>query len=499
MTVSDSTPSIPYVAERPRKNRWGRWVLLFFLTLLVAVVALGVWQSMQSAREYESACALADAQDPLWRLTDAAEQRKAVPPNQDIVPFVVAAAQKLPAEWPLLSAEDFSQVLLGGDTIVTRSNPNPRANPGNLQLQPRWLDNLKKNTNGSESALALSRDFLNFPKGNFPIVTDWKSPASPVNSAFARMVEAQRQRAILEWIAGSPSAWNHLAIAQHLISIYDEPSISSLVLHNSGHQRLLIALEWMLGQREPSDADMGSFMQRLGAELKNNSPIKNSFRWHRAFTDKLLRDYRNDDPELKKTLGVLRYVMGTTLYCSVAECIRTSTEGIDKANLPLADFLSWFEQSLARFSDRPSDFLGSYPYTFYCIYLLPRIKKTIHDYYEHQERLRLAIAALACERYRLRHQRFPKNPQDLQSILGQELWDDLFGPKTFFKLYLHQTTIGMVVTSLDSEKGPEDPKDWETRVSMQGPYASNIKMGFRLYQPALRGKPAAPEKPRTNE
>jgi hypothetical protein len=192
--------------------------------------------------------------------------------------------------------------------------------------------------------------------------------------------------------------------------------------------------------------------------------------------------------------------MGHNVFQATAECIRFTTEAIEKLDLPLADFHAWYAQKTDSYpgdSTYHEPFSSMTPQRFFQVIFLPHFKTVVQDYYYHQEVLRMTLVAIACERYRLVHQRFPESTEQLRGTMSEAVWTDLFADQTPIQLRLFPTPFGRAITT--PANAPADPQNWESRLCMKEP-GYYVRIGFRLYRPELRGKPAFPiERPAAAE
>ena len=127
----------------------------------------------------------------------------------------------------------------------------------------------------------------------------------------------------------------------------------------------------------------------------------------------------------------------------MAECLYFTTEAIDHLDMPLADFHSWFTQASAHFPESMTYMgLEEFPKMsverFFRVYFHAYLEESIQKYYKHQERIRVALLALVCERYRLRHKQFPGKPEQLRSLVEDTVWNDLFAPTVMFHPKWHR-------------------------------------------------------------
>jgi hypothetical protein len=254
--------------------------------------------------------------------------------------------------------------------------------------------------------------------------------------------------------------------------------------------RTLAITEWLLGQRSFDERALANWQERLTPLLHHTLAIKNAFRLHRVLALDLAEAERTDAGDFATEFGHARFLLGTTIQYSAAEGIRRATEGIDKVDLPLREYMAWLTEITRRF-DMDANPLRAYPHTLYVMYLLPKFLKTAFDFVDYQQRLRLGLVGLACERYRLRFHKFPDRPEQLRELLGPVVFEEVLGTNAPVKIYFYPTPFGMVLTIFAGNAIPENPSDWEERVCMND-QGTRILLGFRLYHPDQRGEPAVP-------
>jgi hypothetical protein len=438
----------------------------------------------------EQAKAIADAQDPLWRLTDFPARVPHVPAEKDAALVIRQAASKLPIPNPGLSLGELNMVLRGQDPRLTLFTLIPRATPCNRRLHPFWLDQLQRGVAAAQACREIVAPVAFFKQGSFTVVSDpHKQFLAPDYEKIVRVGESIRQQALMEGIARKESVWDSLALALHIQMLPDEPSLSNLQLHCNSLARVLIISEWILGQRSFADKDLARWQERLTPLLHNTAGIKNAFRLHRVLAMDLATSERTSSSDFKKEFGYARFLLGTAIQYGAAEGIRLATEGIDKVDRPLKDYVAWLNDLLKRYGNVNP--LSVYPYTLYVMYFLPKFTKTALDYLDYQQRLRVGLVALACERYRLRFQKFPDQAEQLHEFFEPTVFEELLGANAPVKIYFYPTPFGMALTIYSGDALPKNPQELEERVCMND-QGTNILLGFRLYHPDQRGEPAAP-------
>lgn len=507
--------------ESPVSSPWQTRLLALLPLAVLGVVAMILWLTSdskqqqyhihQAQRDQEgqailaTARAEADAHDPHWRLIDFPKRLPNLSPEQDAAILFRQAQQ----EWAQKAKEMSDQrQYLYSFTGISDSYPC------NRQLTPNVIDELRKILKIGEKSRALASQAKKLTQGNFPsvgyveVLQDLKEKRDssmklffgyvwlknrPYDSLAGSVVTPVCGQAVLDFQEKKPGALDQLMLALHLSTLPNQPSEDILNFHSNGCGTCLLALEWMMGQRVLNEPDMLRLEKQLQSLLRLGAPLKNKFIFNRAVADYFADAYQNNVPQVK--IDFWKYPpTNDVIYRSVAECLHFTTEAIDRLDLPLADFHSWFNQASARFPEDATyqgveEFPKMSPERFFRVYFLAYLEESIQEYYGHQERLRLALIALACERYRLRHKQFPENPEQLRSLMDNTTWNDIFAPSSPIQIHLYATSVGMVISSLNELIKNRDPQEWDKYISMGKSLMQNRYLGFRLYRPELRGQP----------
>src|SRR5262249_41322987 len=101
------TPIVPSepTAKPRRARRWLVRVVILVLLFVCGYVGFCFWQNARDRRDWQEACAEADALDPGWRYEPLAASLPSIPDEQNSVTHLRAAANLIP-NWAGLGIRD---------------------------------------------------------------------------------------------------------------------------------------------------------------------------------------------------------------------------------------------------------------------------------------------------------------------------------------------------------------------------------------------------------
>lgn len=513
------------MSESPTGSPWNKKLRALLPLAMLGVAATILWVTYESHQrqknnqqakleqhgleELAAARAMVDTHDPHWRLKDFPKRMPSLAPEQDAATFYQQAEQ----EWRQKTEEMHKerQYMASVPWIL---NSYYIERPSNL-LPSETIKELKRTQVALEKTLHFTRQAAKLTKGNFSIPDpeevleklkvkrnnrmkllfgyEWiktQPEATMVNSVVAPVCG----QAVLDFAEEKPSAFDQLALALHLSMLPNQPGQDILMFNSSGCSFCLLVLEWMMGQRVINEQELLRLQKQLEPLLTMSAPLKNNLIFTRALADFFADAIHHDVAEAR--LDFWKYPpSNNVINRSVAECLRFTTEAIDHLELPLADFHLWYSQEKARYPgdasyQGPTEFSRMSPERLFRVYFLGYIEESVQRYYNHQERIRLALIALACERYRLHHGQFPGKPEQLRTLIDDDTWSDLFTPSSPIQIQLFPTPTGLILSKFNHLIKTHDPREWEKQTSIVSDDSQNYFLGFRLYRPELRGQPS---------
>jgi hypothetical protein len=478
MSQTDVVPELPQIL-RPRRRRWRRLVLA-----LAVLLALGVGYVLVvlylSGSNLRSAQAEADRLDPGWRVSELEAARQTVPDAANAALHLLAADKLLPAIGG--SSTSFfgcPLILLPGETPQEEWDrrtklealaPTERLGAARAAALAGALDHV-------EAALAEARQVADLPAGRFPPAP---SSAEPLRSA-PSVWSVRRVSWLLEYdvFLRAEKKQPDLALAscRALLNtaraIGDEPLWSQLARMQL-RAACCRSIERVLAQGEPSEHAL-ALLQQLVEKEEAEPLFLIAARGMRADWDDFLAALEAGQNARTVLSRSSLAALGRTTRPSI---LRVTTRIVEIAKLPVEEQgaeLRWSEVLAVPRFDFPSR-----------LYLVPRVEKMTADLHKNQissaAELRCAVAALAGERYRRAHGRWPESLAALvQAGYLREVPADPFDKQP---LRLRVRPDGLVIYSV----GP-DGRDDGGKIDRATP-SPGTDQGFQLWDPDLRAKEA---------
>jgi hypothetical protein len=422
-------PASPNVS-RPKKSRLRRWLRRFgllILILILLVLAVAVYHRTIGDRRLAAAAASADRLDPGWHWEDLAAQRAAVPDGQNAAPVVLEAAKCLPENWPPKPA---SESPFGKDkSIVDRIHDFEPVEQLDADLIKAASEELRK----VEPALEVAHRLAHFRAGRYPDLSfaDYHLSTNLSHLKHCRQVanllwvetalRAQEQR-----INAALDSSRCIMIAGR--SIGDEPGLIAHLVRNACRHLTVLSIERALAQGQATEEDLAT-TQRLLEDEQGQNTLLMALRGNRAFQDQIMRwvdaedrehlaAVRNDELarvscEHPVAMALCHWFMVGWLKENHAVMLELSNEAVEIAKLPLDEQVEPFEK--LRFKAREIHFNEGWPpyrYAFGTL-MMPAVAKVAESFARSRADLRCALSALAAERFRIAHGRWPEKLDEL--------------------------------------------------------------------------------------
>ena len=470
--------AIPH--RRPRRR------LLWLLAILsvppsIAALALAVFMATAASRE-RAALDEADRVDPRWRLADLQADRDAVPDADNAALVVLAAHAAMGAVDPSIPANGPASK---GRPAIEQLG----ASRANRAVDPAIVDEVAVSPGPHARALAVARTLAGMRRGRYPKPAAptplWSVPAHVdaalgvarllADDALVRSSRGDIDGAILDIraILGASS------------SPGDEPGMVSAIAYSGMVEGAILDVEHVLAQGAASDAALSLLDADLAAE-EATPRLKRAFRGERALADDLLR---------RLSSGALTpAAIGFALPGWPGRALNRSpiTRTWFRNGRGLA--LGRVNEALA-IADRPeaeqtapwrawdAEVIGG-PRSNYVTQILDAPGRMIGLAWRAADgfrvvtaKLRAARLAIALERHRLAHGRWPADPPPMGPFA------DPFEPAP---LRLKRLADGWSIYSVGpdgtDEGGKLDPS----------PPIRPTDFGLRLYDPEHRRRPKAP-------
>ncbi len=473
-----------------RRKVWKRVILAVgtFGGLSFAVIwALSVYFNWITDRNLQEAIAEADRLDPGWRLEELEAKREEIPDAENAALCVEAAYKLFPTNWPSqqlarkADEEDEENVPLV-DSIFDLSPE--------VQLNKEQFEYLKSELQKAAAALAKAHDLSHLPHGRYQVNWSLYSIGDRLPCEKSRAVaKLLHFDAIL--LAQENIADQALVSARGVLnagrSIGDEPLMISQLIRMGPELLATRSIERILAQGQAQEKALES-SQRLLEDEAAQPLLLIGTRGERAENFQEMERIKSGDVKLSRSVGPSRwYDFGENLSGSLyvrfnqAPLLRLATKCVEIAKLPTEEQLPHLKQ--LKETERNLPVLVAL--------WLPAYEKFVQACVRNQAYLRCAYVALAVERYRLAHGRWPDSLADVVPEFLRKLPGDPYNGQS---LHYRRTTDGVLIYSV----GP-DGNDDGGKIDRKNPTAPGTDLGFQLWDVPHRRQPWRPVKPASKE
>jgi hypothetical protein len=473
-----------------RRKVWKRIILTVgtFAGLALALLwALSVYFNWISDRNLQEAIAEADRLDPGWRQEELEAEREEIPDAENAALCVEAAYRLIPTNWPsqqlARKADEGDEENVPLEYSIFELSPE-------MQLNPEQLEYLRTELQKAAPALAKAHELSQLLRGRFQV--NW-----PRYSIGDRL-PAERSRAVANFLhlegillAQENKADQALVSARGVLnagrSIGDEPLMISQLIRMGPELLAIPSIERILAQSQALEKALES-AQRLLEDEAAQPLLLIGARGERAQNFQEMERIKTGDVKLSKSGGPSRwYDFGENLSGSLyvrfnqAPLLRLATKCVEIAKLPPEDQLLQLKQLKETETKLP---------TLVALWL-PAYEKFVQACVRNQAYLRCAYVALAVERYRLTHGRWPDSLAEVVPKFLRMLPGDPYNGQP---LHYRRTKDGVVIYSV----GP-DGNDDGGKVDRKNPTALGTDLGFQLWDVPHRRQPWRATKPASEE
>jgi ABC-type transport system involved in multi-copper enzyme maturation permease subunit len=478
---TDNGNSVTAVAAKRASIPWLRLTLTVFVLALPTCLLVGVFEYRRGAAHVALRQALAEADrlDFPWRGEDMEARRKEVPAKENAA-VVVDKATNLLSSYVVRDFNDASQYL---------DAPSPR------QLHPKVKRYLQRIITRSRAPLQEARRLAELPAGRFPRIQQdernlaWGSSLGrsyylPKFLGFAAILYAQDGE-------DEEAAVFCLAMINMARSVGNEVSGMAAYSRSEGVGAAVLTLEQILALATPSERALAR-LQKLLEDESRQPLLLQYFRCQRAVSDRLMElmisgesnwnpfflDGRTKSTAAQGFVPPWRVVDVDTLFAGPltsqrARLLEFFNALVEAAKLPEKLQDAAITQAKVRFAIT-TKLSGNFTYV---VERVPAIRY-------HLARTRCAIAALACERYRAAHGKWPAELQELVPIYLTEIPNDPYDGKP---LRFKRVQDGLVIYTV----GPDQVDNGGKLLRNPRPVVGT-DVGFQLWDPAHRRQPAGP-------
>jgi ABC-type transport system involved in multi-copper enzyme maturation permease subunit len=466
--ANDDPAAYEEVSGPSRSWRLAGWML--FLLPLAAVLGWYGYSHYAAEKSLEEAIADADRLDPGWRLDELEAKRGVIPDEENSMNVVREVKNRLPGDWQYGEDLKFFERFL-------ELAPEK-------QLSERQIQDLTELFKRSESALILARRLADMPRGRAPVI--WNA-----DGLFVLLVDTQNARTPATLLrydtllrAQKGDADGALISCRAIVnsgrSIGDEPSIISGLVRTAIRGVGIDCLERSLAQGEPGEDAMRALQQLLEQEEKEPLFLI-GLRGERANWDHVLEHFEKGKAKIKEVRDLWGgpnevVLMSGSLKGQRAGLLRLMTEYVEASKLPEEKQDAEFKRIDLTLTQQPP----------MVKMVVPATTRLSSSFRRSQAMLRCAILALAVERYRHEHGRWPESLTELVPGKLQQVYNDPYDGKP---LRYRRNSDGVVIYSV----GP-DLTDDGGKIDRTNRMLSGTDLGIQLWDPAKRRQPPPPPK-----
>lgn len=477
VSAEPATPALP--ASRRSARKWALVAVGLLVLVPVGVIVGGsLYLRKVGGQRLEQTLAAVDAEDADWRWDVLARQRLKIDDRQNSASLVAELAGALPQDWP--DSANLNEMLVHDPTDL---------------LSDEQVNTLQAELAKYETVRGRVNELARAGAGRYP-------PRSLEESLLEPPPHLPRLHALsnLLWLDAALLARNRkaneaLTCARALFnvgsSIGDDPDLQAQLCRLDCRRLACSSIERALAHGQASPL-MLQKMQRLLAEEQTHPTLLCALRGQRARIHELMTRLENDDddaiPDRERDFVFALSERGSMLgqaehwlkYGWIQENharnLELMTQAIALANLPLDQQLHPFQELDLTVKRLYDDWRTSLARRS-----LPEVIGTIQTHQRSQVELRCAIVALAVERYRLKHQRWPRYLEQLVPEYLAQVPGDPYDSKP---LRYKPFPGGVLIYSV----GP-DGKDNRGSFDRNDPYLIDRDVGFRLWEVAQRPPP----------
>jgi hypothetical protein len=452
------------------------------------MIGTGILLRHQGQRELEAAIAETDQLDPHWRLEEIEASRGPVPAPE---------------------ANRFGRIVAFLADTTTASPPtltkvqNTRDRFGKSAFDKDQVKLLRRDIERAKSQLDLARGLVAIPDGRgdsiIPLTGETYPKTQPV-VAFLNFAKGAYADARLRIHDGDNfgAMADSFAVIQIGRALKNEPTLMSQLVRDAINVVACDLIEQLLATRQCSEQNLFEMQQLLQAELASPRVLL-GVRTERAILDwifshiqsgdisghKLEEDFRKG---LASSQGILerakadcrRLMLMGNVPAYRAKRLRAANETIVAGQLPYTERFQALQRLSKERKDKPVGMFG-------WLDTAPELDRVMADYLEEELKvdaaLSSAIIAIAVERYRQQHKKWPTTLDDLSPLFLKTLPTD---PYTGKPLRMLRKNSALLIYSV----GPDMKDDGGALPSGFGE-RNGRDIGFVLQKSGLSGRPSS--------
>ncbi len=435
---------------------------------LAAFVGWHLYLRQMRAGQLAAAVARTNQLDPGWTLEEIESSRATIPDEENGARRVLAARKLLPERWP---PRDFGE---DWDEIAA---PVRRRDDQAAALRAALAD--------VGPALEEARRLDHLPRGRYPITyaDDFLGTLVPHNDAVRTVAYLLRADAMARVEEGDLDG--ALRSCQAIVncgrSVGDEPLLITALVRLAARQHALRGLSRALAHGEPSEDALVAVQRALDEEAGQNL-LPQALRGERAGVHRLWSNVEAGQIALESLDGKVHPPHGWEKVSNLwviprvmeahTQSLDTLNEAIEVAGLPPEEHPAFFEE-LRDKRRQLAPLVGLFVYGYGTVALAHA--RSVAE-------TRAAVAALAAERARRRHGRWPLA---LSALVPDLLPAVPLDPFTNLPLRLRRLPDGLIIYSVG-----EDRRDNDGKLPEPGEKPGrNNDIGFRLWDVGKRRQP----------
>jgi hypothetical protein len=460
---------------------------LLGLVLLAALCLVGGYAYLLTSghRDLQKAIAEADQLDPHWRMADLEAERPVLPDAENGIWQIGVAMSKLPRPWPSWPVPTASTDQTYTQSVRTALDQSFSDLPPQVLLNEYQVKALRAELERAKPALVEARKMADLPRGRYRL----KWSRDYISTLFPHLDEVRTIANLLHYdarlrahdldIEGALNSCQATLNVGRALS--DEPAAISQLTHIACRALAVRELERTLAQGQSTPTVLAN-LQRAFAEAAEEPLLLVALRGERASLDGVMeaiqmgvikpshfRSFNDSSPGMALELNLLRTSSGQR-----ADMLKYMTRLVEIAKLPSAQQGDLYAQMEASLKEQPP----------MVRLLTPAYGKVAGACHRTQAAMRCAVVALAMERYRLEHQRWPDS---LDALVPQYLPQIPANPFDGKPLRYRRCNQEVVVYSVG-----KDREDNSGNVKPERPLEKGTDLRFRLWGVRLRRQPPQP-------
>jgi hypothetical protein len=488
-------------ADARKTERHSLWPWVLGLPLLLAMLGMiitAAFFSSKGNRRLAEATAVADRDDPYWRLDDLMARREKVTDQENSALILAELRSLVPENWP-----SGSTPLVGGPSLTpsdsTKAHEKLSLTADNVRIDSATAEGIRADLSAYREAVRIARSVADHPRGRHelqlgPAVIDTLLPATQAARSVARLLQADAAiRAHDGDVDGAIDSCR--AILNSGRSIGDEPFLISQLVRVAIGRTATIAARRVLGQGEPSDASLGR-LQTLVLDERAQPLLLSAIRGERATMAEIIRKIGAGEmtPTAltggpKKSSGVLPSAVdsfaGFFVGNQQAVALEWMNDAVAIAQRPSAEQATLWKDWNANISGVASSRFGRFTATLPLL-LAPGMSTASSAFVGYQADLGATAILIAAERHRRKTGDWPASIASIdRSILPRAPLDPFTGRAFQMERHDGQVVVYSVGPNLKDEHGAEQAK----RGNNRGP----DDVSARMWDVSLRGREQQPE------